>query len=101
MTNGREPRGEVVAVDGTETAATGRVLVPPGPEAVVGIVAVHGGFAMREVARGDGSARLFGPGGAQRAQLPVPPFARVSELAAEPAGGPLVLGSETDLAPGT
>jgi len=101
VTSGREPRGEVVAVDGTETAATGRVLVPPGPEAVVGIVAVHGGFATREVARGDGSGRLFDPGGAQRAQLPIPPFARISELAADPAGGPLALGSETDLEPGT
>jgi len=101
VTSGRQPRGEVVAIDGTETAATGRVLVPPGPEAIVGIVAVRGGFATREVARGDGSARLFGPDGTQRAQLPVPPFARVSELAADPAGGPIVLGSETDLAPGT
>jgi len=100
VTNGREPRGEVVAVDGTETAATGRVLVPPGPEAVVRIVAVHGASQ-----RARWRAATAPPGSSARAarsaQLPVPPFARVSELAAEPAGGPLVLGSETDLAPGT
>ncbi|HMD03325.1 MAG TPA: prolyl oligopeptidase family serine peptidase, partial [Candidatus Baltobacteraceae bacterium] len=85
-------RGEVRALTLHRSFARAKVVVPAGDSVVEGLQSVPGGFITRDVDGGDSAARYFTDGGALLHQLPIPPESAITELAADPAGGDVIVG---------
>ena len=99
VAKGRAPRGAVIGIGPGQTVDTGKLLVPAGDLVIDDIVAIPGGFATVEVDGGDSGMRVFAPDGTPRATVPIPEVSTIDELAADPAGGDVIVGYENYLAP--
>ncbi len=99
VANRGDSRGEVVALvpGGRVEAAT--VVVPPSSVVVKQIVPVRGGFLTLDIDGGDGSARLFAADGKLRGRLPIPKISTLTSAAADPRGGPAVIGYDNYTTP--
>ncbi|MGH7757194.1 MAG: prolyl oligopeptidase family serine peptidase, partial [Vulcanimicrobiaceae bacterium] len=93
VTTKRRSHGEIRAIAPGGTFASSTVVVPASNVVIEDFEPVSGGFITRDIDGGDGSARYFSNGGALRARLPIPPQATIAELAGDPAGGPIVVGT--------
>jgi prolyl oligopeptidase len=85
-------RGEVVSITSGSTFATGRVVVPQSSLVIESVNPVPGGFITADVDGGDARARFFTSGGTLRATIPIPPISTLTEVAADPRGGAIVIG---------
>ena len=88
----RNSRGEVVGIAPGGDFASGKTLVAASALVVEGIVPVAGGFATRDIDGGDARARLFAADGTLRRPIPIPPISNGTELAGDPAVGPVIFG---------
>jgi prolyl oligopeptidase len=95
----RDSRGEVVALTPGSTFATAKVVVPASPVVLYGVLAVEGGFITSDIDGGDASARLFRADGTLRAHIPIPKISSGTALAADPKGGPIVIGYDNYTTP--
>ncbi|MGH7706909.1 MAG: hypothetical protein ACREM6_03100, partial [Vulcanimicrobiaceae bacterium] len=93
VTTKRHSHGEIRAIAPGGTFASSTVVVSASNVVIEDFEPVAGGFITRDIDGGDGSARYFSNGGALRARLPIPPQATIAELAGDPAGGPIVVGT--------
>jgi prolyl oligopeptidase len=99
VAKGRAPRGAVIGIGPGQTADTAKVLVPAGDPVIDDVVAIAGGFATIDIAGGDSGMRVFAPDGTPRATVPIPQVSTIDELAADPAGGDVIVGYESYVAP--
>jgi len=99
VAKGRAPRGAVIGIAPGQTADTGKTLVPAGDPVIDGVVAIPGGFATIDVAGGDSGMRVFGADGTPRATVPIPAVSTVDVVAADPAGGDVIVGYENYVTP--
>lgn len=88
----RDSRGEVVALAPDQRFEAGKVVVPASGVVIESLRTVVGGFATSDINGGDSSARLFAADGALRATIPVPKISRLTALAGDPRGGPIIVG---------
>jgi prolyl oligopeptidase len=95
----RDSRGEVVALVAGGAFESAKVVVPATSIVTSRIVPAAGGFVTGDIDGGDGSARLFRAGGTLRATLPVPKISTLTDLGADPRGGPIVIGYENYTTP--
>ncbi|HEY9084433.1 MAG TPA: prolyl oligopeptidase family serine peptidase [Candidatus Tyrphobacter sp.] len=94
-------RGEVVSITSGSTFATGRVVVPQSALVIEGVNPVPGGFITADVDGGDARARFFTASGRLRATIPIPPISTLTEVAADPRGGAIVIGYANYTTPNT
>lgn len=100
IAKGRPWRGAVVGIGPGQTLGTGKVLVPAGDRVVEGIVPLPGGgFATRDVDGGDSGMRVFAADGTARATVPIPAVSTIDEVAADPAGGDVIVAAESYTSP--
>ena len=99
VAKGRAPRGAVIGIGPGQTVDTGKLLVPAADPVIDDIVAIPGGFATLDIAGGDSGMRVFAPDGTFRATVPIPDVSTIDELAADPAGGDVIVGYENYVAP--
>lgn len=88
----RDSRGEVVALAPGQRFEAGKVVVPASGLVIEGLSRVVGGFATSDIDGGDSRARLFAADGTLRATIPVPKISRLTALAGDPRGGPIIVG---------
>ena len=89
---GRAPRGAVIGIGPGQTVDTGMQLVPAGDAVIENVVAIAGGFATLDVVGGDSALRTFAADGTLRGAVPIPDVSSIDELAADPAGGDVIVG---------
>jgi prolyl oligopeptidase len=88
------PRGAVIGIGPGQTVETGKTLVAAGKPVLDDVVAIPGGFATIDLDGGDSAMRAFNASGKLRATVPIPPVSTIDELAADPAGGDVIVGYE-------
>lgn len=96
---GRAPRGAVIGIGPGQTVDTGTPLVPAGDAVIDDVVAIPGGFATLDVTGGDSALRTFAADGTLRGAVPIPDVTSIDELAADPAGGDVVVGYQNYTTP--
>ena len=100
IAKGRPWRGAVVGIGPGQTLATGKALVPAGDRVVDRVVALPGGgFATLDIDGGDSGMRVFTADGTLRATVPIPAVSTIDEIAADPAGGDVIVADESYTSP--
>jgi prolyl oligopeptidase len=95
----RDSRGQIVELEPGRTFSDATTIVPASSLVIESLRAVPGGFITRDVDGGDGAARYFTSDGRLLARVPVPPVSAITALAADPAGGDVILGYENYATP--
>jgi prolyl oligopeptidase len=99
IAKGKASRGALIGIGPGQTVDTGTTLVPAGALVIDDVVALPGGFATVDVDGGDSGLRIFESGGALRATVPIPEVSTIDDLAADPAGGEVIVGYENYTTP--
>lgn len=100
VTTNRHSKGDVVSIAPGKTFDQGDVVVPAGANSIDALAAVPGGFVTQEIDGGDAAARYFDPTGKLIATLPVPPVSTITDIAADPRAGDIILTSASYVTPG-
>ena len=99
VAKGTSGRGAAVGIGPGQTVDTAPVLVPAGELVIEDVVPIPGGFATLDVNGGDSAMRVFAADGTPRATVPIPDVSTIDVLAADPAGGAVIVGYEGYTAP--
>jgi len=99
VAKGRAPRGAVIGIGPGQTVDTGTALVAASDPVVDDVVAIPGGFATLDVNGGDSALRTFAADGTPHGSVPVPDVSTIDELAADPAGGDVIVGYQNYTTP--
>ncbi|HTX03657.1 MAG TPA: prolyl oligopeptidase family serine peptidase [Candidatus Acidoferrales bacterium] len=92
ISKSRDSRGSVVAIAPGGTFASGTTIVPASGVVIDALQAVRGGFITSDINGGDAAARFFSADGKRSKQIPIPAVSVINTLAADPAGGPIIIG---------
>lgn len=99
IAKGRASRGAVIGIGPGQTVETGTPLVPAGERVIDRVVALPGGFATLDIDGGDSGMRVFAADGTPRATVPIPEVSTIDEIAADPAGGDVIVADESYTSP--
>jgi len=95
----RDSRGEIVALDVDHPFASAKVVVPASTLVIQELREVRGGFITKDVDGGDSAARFFAVDGRLIHKLPLPPVSVLTQLAGDPAGGDVIVGYQNYTTP--